>query len=159
MRTKYIFGLLSLMLMVTFAFSILATSAMGANRKPVTAAGVIRGPDALILFTVEENFIPSKPVGTTGVYLIEVDDRLECRFGTAPFEGMQAALGPRLAMSAAFPGAFNNIFITSELIFVPTDIAGVCNATAVYQFLVWDRADDFPVNGTFSFQITGVRTK
>ena len=156
MRNRNIFRLLSLILFVSFAFSILATSAMGASRKPVTAAGVIRG-DALILFTVDENFIAERIA--TGVYLITVDERLECRDDLPLFPGLQAALGPRLATPVAVPGFPHNYYITSELFFVDPDIAGVCNALAVYQFQLFDRLTDDPVNGGFAFQIIGVRDK
>lgn len=151
MRTKYIFGLLSLMLMVTFAFSMVATSAMGANRKAVTAAGVIRGepfPDGeFIIFTVDENFMAERIA--MGVYLITVDERLECTFLA---NGDQAALGPRFATPVAFPGNDHNYYITSDLVFVETDIAGVCNALAVYQFQLYVRGTtDDPVNKRVRF--------
>jgi len=144
MQNKNIFRLLSLILFVTFAFSILTTSAMGGSK---TAAGVIRGSDGAILFTVDENFFAAR--NALGVYLIEIDERLECRFRP---DGQQAALGPRLATPV-----FSNRYITSNLFFVASDAAGVCNVSAIYQFQEWNRATDDPADGGFSFQIIGIR--
>ena len=63
----------------------------GTTGTAVTAAGVIGG-DGSTLFTVDENFFSTRTA--VGFYLIEVDERLECRFRA---DGQQAAIGPRLA--------------------------------------------------------------
>ena len=146
MKTKQIFRLSSLILLGVFAFTMVSSNATGApNRRPVTAAGVI-SPSGDILFSVDENFISTRIA--PGIYLIEVDARLECSFRP---DGQQAALGPRLT-TATSPARIPS----SPLFFVPSDSARVCNDSAVYVVRVFDRSFNTPAYSVFSFQITGV---
>ena len=144
MRNKNIFRLLSLILFVIFAFSFLTTSAMGASRTAVTAAGVV-GPTGDILFSVNDNYSVTRT--DVGVYLITVDARLECLFFP---DDEQAALGPRLVTPA-----FNGIQVRVGLIRVPSDIVGLCNDPSLYRVQLSD-SNFVPINGVFSFQIIGI---
>ena len=143
---KNIFKLSSLVLLAAFALTLVSSNALGGpNRRPVSAAGVI-SPLGDILFAVDENFIASR-IGP-GIYLIEVDERLECRFRA---DGQQAALGPRLATPTGVAR-----HTSSPLFFVPSDTARVCNDSSVYVIQVWDRFLHVPADGAFNFRITGI---
>ena len=146
MKNKNIFKLLSLILLATFAFSILTTSAMGeSKRKKVVASGVV-SPTGDILFSLTDNFISMRIA--QGVYLIEVDARLQCNHNGAT----QAAIGPRLATPV-----WNGSNVASGLFWVDSDVTGVCNRTAVYVVGVWLRGNNTPLDSAFSFQVAGIK--
>lgn len=149
MKNKNIFKLSALALLGALALAMVSSNAMAeSKRKPVNAAGVIN-TDGTTVFAVDENFISTRVA--PGVYLIEVDARVECRFRD---NGDQAALGPRLATPVGFPW-----HTSSPIYFVPSDSTGVCNDSAVYIVQVWDRFRNMFTDAPFSFQITGIKDK
>jgi len=146
MQNKNIFRLLSLILLTTFAFSILTTSVMGAPKGlQIMAAGVV-SPDGDILFPQTDNFISMKT--STGVYLIEVDAKLQCLHNGAT----QEAIGVKLITPHS---RFQSI--SSPLFQIDSDVTGVCNQTAVYVVKVGKLGSNTLEDGVFSFQITGVK--
>jgi len=119
---------------------------MGAPKgHQITAAGVVSQAGST-LFSQTDNFI-SVPIGQ-GVYLIEVDAKLQCFHNGAT----QEAIGVKLITPHS---RFQSI--SSPLFQVDSDVTGVCNQTAVYVVKVGKLGFLMLEDGVFSFQITGVK--
>jgi hypothetical protein len=149
MKNVLIFKLTGLLLMATLVFSISPASAD--KNKLERVVGVITANGGTP-FPPNPQFALTHD--NTGIYLIGIEERFTCILME---DGeVQAAKGSRLAT----PGNNGiNHYTVSPLVWVNSDVPGVCNDVSLYQFSSRRRSDNSLVNGTFSFQIIGSRVK